>query len=90
MFVYEINKTYIKICRDILQNRSEQDRHEYKNTRGYTFPKKQLYLNGYKLYSRKGTKHYELFGIIKYILEQGKAVYKPNQNKKRLVKSLYL
>ena len=24
------------------------------------------------------------FGIIKYILEQGKAVYKPNQNEKDL------
>ena len=60
---------------------------------GYILQTKHLCLNIYNFYPPKGTKHCELLKIGKYnieihresfLLEPGKVVYKPNENKKDL------
>ena len=65
---------------------------------GQILQTKHLCLIGYKFYPPKGTKHYELLDIGKYnigihrvsfLLEPGKAVYKPKDKIKDLVTSLY-
>ena len=83
-------KTYVAIyCRTDL-NKLEVNT---KTHGGKILKTKHLCLIGYRFYQPKGTKHYDLLEIGKYnigihrgpfLLEPGKAVYKPKDKKKNL------